>query len=331
MTKIRIGIIGAGFIGGVHAGILARDERVQLAAIHDVDAARAQQLARAHDARVASDSSELIEQCDAVYITTPNTQHVSLALAAIDAGKHVFCEKPLATNISDAESVFAKTQQLQSVFQVGHNRRFAPVYATLKQLLAEKHAPHSAHVKMNRGELLNPIWTGDPNVTGGFLYETPIHMFDMMRFLFGEVENLQAIGSKHEYREVDDFSIVLKFANGLHATLATAADASWLFPFERVEVFCHHATLVTREMETLVCSTNIEGHFTEQSMHQLPREEKWGYLQEDRAFVDSIVNGTPPLVTALDGLMSVELVNAVYESVRNNTTIQVRPVSLMTA
>jgi hypothetical protein len=60
------------------------------------------------------------------------------------------------------------------------------------------------------------------------------------------------------------------------------------FPFERVEVFCHHATLVTREMETLVCSSNIGGHFTEQSMQQLSRE-KWGYFR-DRAFIDAIVN-----------------------------------------
>lgn len=329
MTKTKIGIIGAGYIGGVHASILARDERVQVAAVYDLDHQCAQRLARAHEALVTADPNEVIDRCDAVYITTPNTQHVSLTLAALDAGKHVFCEKPLATSITDAESVFNKAKGLQSVFQVGHNRRFAPVYATLKQLLVEKHVPHSAHVKMNRGELLNPVWTGDPTITGGFLYETPIHMFDMMRFLFGEVESLHAIGSKHEYREVDDFSVLLRFANGMHATLATAADASWLFPFERVEVFCHHATFVTREMETLVCSTNLEGHFTEQSMQQLARDEKWGYMQEDRAFVDSIVNGTPPLVTALDGLMSVELVNAVYESISSDTTIRLRPVSLI--
>jgi myo-inositol 2-dehydrogenase/D-chiro-inositol 1-dehydrogenase len=330
MTKLKVGVIGAGYIGGVHAGILARDERVQIAAVYDLDQQRAQRLARAHDAQVGDGPAEVIDRCDAVYIATPNTQHVSLTLAAIDAGKHVFCEKPLATNIDDAEIVFAKTRRSQSVFQVGHNRRFAPVYATLKQLLSETHVPHSVHVKMNRGELLNPVWTGDPSVTGGFLYETPIHMFDMMRFLFGEVESLHAIGSQHEYSETDDFSVLLKFTNGLHATLATAADASWLFPFERLEVFCHHATLVTREMESLVCSTNLQGHFTEQSMQQLAREEKWGYAQEDRAFVDAIFNGTPPLVTALDGLLSIELVNAVYESVRTNATIRVRPVSLMT-
>ena len=327
--KLKVGIIGAGYIGGVHAGILARDERVQLVAIHDVDRERAEKLARTNDAQAAESSTEVIERCDAVYITAPNTQHVALTLAALDAGKHVFCEKPLAINISDAESVFAKANGSKSLLQVGHNRRFAPVYATLKQLITEKHVPHSAHVKMNRGELLKPVWTGDPSVTGGFLYETPIHMFDMMRFLFGEVESLHAIGSQHEYRETDDFSVLLKFKSGFHATLATAADASWLFPFERVEVFCHHATFATREMETLVCSTNLEGHFTEQSMQQLPRDEKWGYVQEDRAFVDAILNHTPPLVTALDGLMSVELVNAVYESVRTNATIAVRPVSLM--
>jgi len=80
MTKLRVGIIGAGYIGGVHAGLLARDERVQLVAIHDVDEERAAKLARAHDAHAAATPAEVIERCDAVYITTPNTQHVALKI-----------------------------------------------------------------------------------------------------------------------------------------------------------------------------------------------------------------------------------------------------------
>lgn len=322
MDRVKIGIIGAGYIAGVHAGVLSRDDRVQIAAVHDVIPERAELLARSHHAAPTGTNKELIEGCDAIFITTPNTKHVSLAIAAIEDGKHVFCEKPLATNIADARTVFQKANEGRAIFQVGHNRRFAPVYAMLKRMLTETHTPHSAHVKMNRGELLNPEWTGNPEITGGFLYETPIHMFDMMRFLFGEVESLHAIGSTHEYNEIDDFSVLLKFVNGIHATLATAADASWLFPFERVEVFCHHATLVTREMESLTCSSNVAGHFKEQSMQQLSREEKWGYAQEDRAFIDSIVNGSPPLVTALDGLKSVELANAVYESVRSGAPVE---------
>lgn len=322
-SKVKIGIIGAGYIAEVHAGVLASDERAQLIAVNDVLPEKAVRLAESHNAMAVATPLEMLERCDAVFVTTPNTQHVSLAIAAVETGKHVFCEKPLATNVADAQRVFEASQNSRGVFQVGHNRRFAPVYATLKRMLAETHTPHSAHVKMNRGELLKPEWTGDPEITGGFLYETPIHMFDMMRFLFGELESLHAIGSKHEYREVDDFSILMKFASGMHATLATAADASWLFPFERVEVFCHHATLVTREMESLTSSSNLEGHFTVQTTQQLPREERWGYLQEDRAFIDAIVNGSEPQVTAHDGLMSVKIANAVYESVRSGVPVTV--------
>jgi myo-inositol 2-dehydrogenase/D-chiro-inositol 1-dehydrogenase len=321
MSKLKIGIIGAGYIAGVHANILARDERVQLAAVYDLIPECAERLACSHNADVADSPQKLLERADAVFITTPNTKHVPLAIAAIEAGKHVFCEKPLATNINDAKTVFEKAKEGHGVFQVGHNRRFAPVYAELKRMLHETHKAHSAHIKMNRGELLKPEWTGNPEITGGFLYETPIHMFDMMRFLFGEVQTLHAIGSTHEYNEADDFSVLLKFVNGMHATLASAADASWLFPFERVEVFCHHATIVTREMESLTCSSNLEGNFLEQSMQQLPREEKWGYVQEDRAFIDAIIDGSNPPVTAFDGLMSVGLVNGVYESVRSGAPV----------
>src|SRR5688500_13262507 len=223
---IRIGNIGAGYIGGVHEGILARDQRVQLVAIHDLVPQHAERLAASLNALALATPLELLERCVAVFITTPNTNHFSLAMAAIKTGKHVFCEKPLATNISDARKVFDEANNGGGVFQVGHNRRFAPVYVELKRLLTSTHAPHSAHVKMNRGELLKPEWTGNPEITGGFLYETPIHMFDMMRFLFGEIESLHAVGSTHEYSEVDDFSVLLKFASGMHATLATAADAS---------------------------------------------------------------------------------------------------------
>lgn len=320
MTRLKIGFLGAGYIAGVHASILARDERVRIAAVHDLDKSRAEQLARSTGAEVAHSVDEVLATCEAIYINTPNTKHDELAILASEQRKHVFCEKPMATSVADAQRVLQAAEKNPGVFQVGHNRRFAPVYAELKRMLSETQ-PHSAHVKMNRGELLNPVWTGDPKVTGGFLYETTIHMFDMMRFLFGEIASIQAVGSSHEYAEIDDFSALFVFRSGLHATLASSADASWLFPFERLEVFCHHATIVTREMESLVYSEGLDGRQVERSMHQLAKEEKWGYLQEDRAFIDSIVEGKPAAVTATDGFKSVELVNAVYEAVRVGETI----------
>ena len=321
MAKLKIGFLGAGYIAGVHASILARDERVQVAAVHDVVKSRAKQLAVSVGAQVAHSVAEVLAICDTIYINTPNTQHTELAILAVEERKHIFCEKPMATSVADARRVLKAARKTKTVFQVGHNRRFAPVYAELRRMLTETHRPHSAHIKMNRGELLNPEWVGDPKITGGFLYETTIHMFDMMRFLFGEVKTLQAVGSKHEYEETDEFSVLLTFANGMHATLASSADASWLFPFERVEVFCHHATLVTREMESLVFSEGLEGKHSEYSAHQLSKEEKWGYAQENRAFIDSVTNDQPPAVTAEDGFKSVELVDGVYQSVKSGKTI----------
>jgi myo-inositol 2-dehydrogenase / D-chiro-inositol 1-dehydrogenase len=316
MAKIKIGFLGAGYIAGVHAAILARDERVQISAVHDVEKSRAKQLARTVGAEVAHSVAEVLATCKAIYITTPNTKHTELAILAAEEQKHVFCEKPMAASLADARRVLEAAEKSGKVFQVGHNRRFAPVYVELKRLLDESHKPHSAHVKMNRGELLNPEWVGDPKTTGGFLYETTIHMFDMLRFLFGEVATIQAVGSSHEYPETDDFSALFTFASGMHATLASAADAGWLFPFERVEVFCHHATIVSREMETLIYSEGLDGRHTERSMHQLSKEEKWGYVQEDRAFIDSIIEEKLAPVTVFDGFKSVELVDAVYESVK---------------
>jgi myo-inositol 2-dehydrogenase/D-chiro-inositol 1-dehydrogenase len=321
MDRIKVGIIGAGYIGGVHGALLARDERVRVAAVSDPLADRAERLARSTGAEIAGTAEELIENVDAVYITTPNTKHTALALAGIAAGKHVFCEKPMATSLADARDILGAASRSNAVFQVGHNRRFAPVYATLKRHLQESGPAHSAHVKMNRGELINPEWVGNPEVTGGFLFETTIHMFDMMRFLFGEVSSIDAAGSSHEYPEMDDFSALLRFESGFHATLASSADATWLFPFERIEVFCHHGMVTTREMESITHSEGLDGSHLTQTMQQLSKEEKWGYAQEDRAFVASIAEGASVAVTALDGFKSVDLVDACYRAVRSGERV----------
>jgi myo-inositol 2-dehydrogenase/D-chiro-inositol 1-dehydrogenase len=113
----------------------------------------------------------------------------------------------------------------------------------------------------------------------------------------------------------------MRLRSGLHTTLCYSADASWLFPFESMEVFSHHATIVTREMESISYSTGLAGDHTTHSMHQLSKEEKWGYLQEDRAFIDAIKTGGQAPVTALDGYKSVELVDACYRSVQTGERV----------
>ncbi len=321
MDKVRIGIVGTGYIGNVHGQIYSQDARAEVTALYDIAPEKAERTAKAIGGKVCSSREELLENCDAVLVTAPNKTHPDIAAHAIAAGKHVFCEKPFAIGLENAKKLLETAQSSNKVFQVGHNRRYAPVYVKLKELLSEDKA-HSAHIKMNRGELLNPVWTGDTNITGGFLYETTIHLFDMMRFQFGEISELVAYGSQHEYPELDEFSVIFKFKNGFHCTFASSSDASWHFPFERIEVFCHHRTIMTEEMERLIDSRGTDANFETHWYQMLEKYDKWGYAQEDRAFINAILEGKEPPVTALDGYKSIELVESVYEAIRTGKKLK---------
>jgi myo-inositol 2-dehydrogenase/D-chiro-inositol 1-dehydrogenase len=297
--KLRIGIAGAGYAGQMHAEVLRQDERAEV--------------------RLAPSSAfaELLKSSDAIYITTTNARHASLALEALAHGKHVFCEKPMATTLGDAMAVLEAANASNKVFQVGHNRRFAPVYKRLKELLTEN-PPHTAHIKMNRGELLKPVWTSDNAVTGGFLYETPIHMFDMMRFQFGEIVSLNA-----RLSGPNDFAVLVEFASGMHATFVTSADASWFFPYERLEVFGNYTTIETAEIESLRYRLGLDSETVTEDFSQIPIARRFGFEEEDRLFVDAVLSGGAPPVTAFDGCRAVELVCACYRSAEENKPVRI--------
>jgi len=305
--KLRVGIAGSGYAGGIHAANLRADDRVEISAIFDVDPAR----------KTVATFEHLLEQSDAVYITAPNTRHADLACQSLVAGKHVFCEKPMATTLDDAGRVLNAATAASTVFQVGHNRRFTPVYKRLKELLAE-HPPHTAHIKMNRGELLKPVWTADHSVTGGFLYETPIHMFDMMRFQFGEIASLDA-----RLSGPDDFSMLVEFASGMHATFVTSGDASWFFPYERVEVFGHYSTIETSEIESIAYRLGLDANTRTEDYRDIPLARRFGFEEEDRLFIDAVLSNNAPPVTAYDGFRSVELVCACYQSAAEKSRVRI--------
>lgn len=329
MSKIKIGIIGTGYMGGVHAKLFAKHEETEVAALYDIIPERMEAVGRMTGGKCMENAEQVLEASDAIVITTPNTGHTKLAIAAANAGKHVLCEKPMATSLPEAQAILDAAKASPGVFQVGFNRRFAPVYVKLKELLAQDKV-HSAHIKMNRGDLQIPEWTSDHAITGRFLYETTIHMFDMMRFQFGEIEEMIAHGSQHSYDEIDNFSVLLKFKNGLHATFCSSAEASWLFPFERLEAFCNHRTIMTQEMENLTDSQLGDSNANPGSSHNLnyfswhkeEKEDRWGYTQENDAFVSAILNGTESLITAFDGYKSVELVEACYRAVLTGERIK---------
>lgn len=314
---LKVAIVGCGHMGRTHASVLAEEERVRIVAVADPDETRAKALAHAHGARALGSLSAVMEmKPDVLYLCTPNTAHVEPACAALAAGVHVFSEKPTATDLEGARKVLAAARSSKALYQVGFNRRFAPVYRVARTFIAEKtFEPHSALIKMNRGELKNPPWVGDPAVTGGFLFESTIHLFDMARHLLGEVADVWALARKDVYDEFDDYVMMLRFESGVLATFLSCAHATWIFPFERIELYGEHTAIVTQEMESVEYAPGLGTEIVRRSAGQLDNAEKWGYRAEDKAFIDAVLGEGPLQVTAEDGVKAVELAVAVLRSV----------------
>ena len=320
---MRIGFAGAGFIAGMHAQSLAGQPDVELAAVFDADAQRAQAFATEVGAEALPSFEALLEAVDAVYVCTPNATHAELAIAALDAGLHVFSEKPMATSPEEAGRVREATKRAKGIYQIGFNKRFAPVFQTLKKHIdAADLQPRWAHMKMNRGELEQPAWVADETITGGYLYETPIHLLDLSCWLFGPLHEVVCRASQNSARQLDDFAMLLTFQSGLTATLCSSAHTTWLFPFERVEVYGPHSAAVTEEMERVTFQLGLEQEPSTHDVSHLPMHQRFGYQGEDEAFLAAIRGERPPAVGAEDGERAVELVDACYRAAETGGAVR---------
>ncbi len=321
---VKVGVLGAGFIGRLHALNLRSDDRVELVGIADVLPHAREKLAAEVGTKPLPSLEAVLDQgIDALYVATPNTQHLVPVLRALEAGVHVFSEKPMATSLKDAWTIRAAAGRAQGVYQLGFNRRFAQVYQFAKAVIDEARIrPFVAQMKHNRGDLKQPPWTGDQTFTGGFLYETPVHLFDVARFLFGEVREISGLARQSVYPELDGFTVLLRFASGLIGSLTSVAHTSWLFPYERVEIYGDHQTVVTEELERAWFSPGIRDRVEVIDCFQMPFERKWGYVTEDRSFIDAVLGTHPPVVTAEDGYRATELVEACYRAVRSDPPVR---------
>lgn len=329
MAKVKIGILGAGFIAKVHLTNLKNDDRVEVIGVADMYLDKAENLAKeaGPQAKAFRSLQELLELgVDALYVTTPNTIHVEPVLTCLENGVHVFSEKPMATSLREAARIKEAAATSKAIYNLGMNMRYGYAFKKVKALIdSGSVTPYMANVKMNRGELLNPPWTADPKVTGGFLYETPIHLFDMCRYLFGEVETVTCEARKSiSPSELDDFAILLTFASGTIATFVTSAHAGWGYPFQRLEIYGKYATITVEDMEKVSAALGLKQVAEVNDFNQVPFAEKWGYVEEDRLFIDSILNGTKPPVTAVDGYLLSELLEGIYESAKTGNQVDFR-------
>lgn len=248
----RVAIIGAGFLGSIHAASAQELPGVDVRWIVDTDTERARAIAEPLGARHTSDSAEAIgsSDVDAVIAAVPTVHHRSVTEMAAKNGKHVFCEKPIALSLDDAEAMVAACRDAGVGLMVGHVVRFFPDYVRIHELLAENAVGNVGVVRtrrLNRHPRSVRPWYADMAQSGGMIVDLMIHDLDTLRWYFGDVERVMAHAlSFTQHQDTVDYALaILRFQNGVvahvegswaHATFRTAIEIAGS------EGLIHHAS-----------------------------------------------------------------------------------------
>lgn len=242
-TMVRLGALGAGnYAQQVTFPILKRLRQVEL-----VGLATAGGLSSAHAGRrfgfgyAGSEAASLIqdEQINTVAVLTPHHLHASLTTDALQAGKHVFCEKPLSIDLKGLDAVMEALEIAAGLLTVGFNRRFAPLARRMKEFLSAAGEPLSVHYRVNAGALPADHWQHDPQIGGGRLIGEGCHFIDFLTYLIGALPTqVHARGLPDAPRYADDnVMVTLRYADGSLGTLQYVASGDQAYSKERVEAF----------------------------------------------------------------------------------------------
>ena len=313
--QLRVGIIGAGRIGKVHAETIAfRLPESVPAAITDVNRAAAEAVAtRCGISKIAATAQELLSdpQIDAVLICSSTDTHADLVVEAAQAGKHIFCEKPIDHTLAKIDRALAAVERAGVKFQVGFNRRFDSNFARVRQAIVsgEIGKPHLMHI-ISRDPGPPPI--SYIKVSGGIFLDMTIHDFDMARFLIGdEVEEIYTAGGVMVDPEIgkagdlDTALIVLKFRNGVIGTIDNSRKAVYGYD-QRVEVLGSDGAIATenRYPNQAVIST-ASAIRQDLPLNFFMDRYTESFENELRAFADAVLNDKPTPVTGMDGRIPV--------------------------
>ena len=246
-TELSVGLLGAGgFATSTLIPAIKAAAHTRLVTVCAATGSHAQYAARKFEfENSTTDEAEVTGNpaISAVVVATRHNLHAKLVLAALAAGKNVFCEKPLCLSETELCSIVAAYEKValqnQSVIMVGFNRRFAPMAAQMKCFLSEISEPLALHYRINAGLLPPDHWVNDREQGGGRIIGEACHFVDLLMFLAGspivEVEG-QAVGSSSRYAG-DNVLISLLFANGSQGTVSYLANGDRSFSKERIEVF----------------------------------------------------------------------------------------------
>jgi myo-inositol 2-dehydrogenase / D-chiro-inositol 1-dehydrogenase len=243
-APLRVGVVGMGRIGRLHAGLLARRVAgARVSMVHDVHVPSARTAAEDLGVPLAGSAEELIgsPEVDAVAICTSTDTHVGLILAAAAAGKAIFCEKPVSLDLAAVDAALDAVATASLTFQIGFNRRFDPAHAAVRAAVADGTVgdPHLVRITSRDPE---PPPLDYVRSSGGIFLDMTIHDFDMARFITGsEVVAVTAHGAlriRPEFAEagdVDTAIVTLEHADGCLTAIDNSRQAAYGYD-QRVEV-----------------------------------------------------------------------------------------------
>ena len=234
-----VGLLGFGAIGAAHARAVRETAGLHLVAVCDRDPARAAQALEADpDARLHADADMLLADpdVDIVVISTPPDSHAAWAMAALEHGKHVVLEKPMALNTRECDALIERARSAGLALSVYQNRRFDPDFALIGEAVREGRVGEVFHVETFIGGYGHPCnyWHSDAAVSGGALFDWGSHIIDqVLDLLPGEVESVTAVNHKrvwHDVTNADHSRMTLHFSGGREATFVYSDLAAALKP-----------------------------------------------------------------------------------------------------
>lgn len=314
---LRLGVLGAGdFASGILLPLLRRMPSIELVGIASASGLRARHAARRfgfrHAASEGGEGRSLLDdpEIDAIAVLTPHHLHAAQVLAALSAGKHVFCEKPLAIRAHEVERLARTLEELGEpgrqpegeapappspaavpLLMAGFNRRFAPLALRLQAFLAGRSEPLFAHYRVNAGYLPPTHWLHDPERGGGRLVGEGCHFIDFLAFLVGAppvAVLARALPDRGRYCE-DNVALTFAFPDGSLGALTYLANGDKAFSKERIEVFCGGRVAVLEDFRSL--ETSQGGR--RQAFGSPLRQDK-GHRRAWEAFVAAVAAGGPP-------------------------------------
>ncbi len=324
MAKLEFAIFGAGRIGAIHAGNIARRSDARLKYVIDVNGAAAAALAARHAATVTDTSSALADRSiGAVLIASSTDTHAELCEAAAKAGKAIFCEKPIDLSLARVDSCLAEVKRSGVPMLVGFNRRFDPNFASLKaRLTAGVIGTTEQVIITSRDPGLPPL--DYLKVSGGQFRDMTIHDFDMARWLLGEEpETLYAAASclvdpaVAAAGDVDSCMIVMRTASGKLCHINNSRRAAYGYD-QRIEVHGSGGRLMAANVApTTVELADATAVSVDKPMHFFLERYAEAYVRELDAFVAAVREKTRMPVGPEDGRRALVLAEAALASLRS--------------